>query len=342
MTIKENISLKPYNTFGISANARYFCEVESVDELQSLISSEIFQSQPHLILGEGANILFTKDFEGLVVKPAIKGIELVRETDDEVFVKAYAGELWNDLVLFCCEKKWNGLENLAYIPSSVGAAPIQNIGAYGKEIKDVLYSLEALNLETQKIETFSHADCKFAYRESVFKHEYKGKYVICSLTFALSKIPKFNTDYTAVNEELKRLNVSELSAMSIATAITHIRKSKLPEPSEIGSAGSFFKNPTVSQVHFRLMKGFFPSVVAHPVEPQNPNGDMKLSAAWLIENCDWKGFREGDAGVHTHQALVLVNYGNATGAEILNLSKRIIDSVKSTFGVTLTPEVNIL
>jgi UDP-N-acetylmuramate dehydrogenase len=342
MTIQENISLSRYNTFGIDVNARYFCEVENVEDLKTVISSEIFRNNPHLILGNGANILFTKNFDGFVVKPVFKGIEIVGETDDEIFIKVQAGEIWHDFVMYCCEKKWNGLENLAYIPSSVGASPIQNIGAYGVEIKDVLDSLEALNLETKHIEIFQNSDCKFDYRESVFKHEHKGKYVICSVTFRLSKLPKFNTDYTAINDELKRLastslsDRTELSAKKIAEAVTNIRKSKLPETSEIGSAGSFFKNPTVPDEIFQLLKNQFPNMVAYPT-----NSGMKLAAGWLIEQAGWKGFREGDAGVHAQQALVLVNHGNATGVEILNLAQRIINSVKSKFGVELMPEVNI-
>jgi UDP-N-acetylmuramate dehydrogenase len=336
MTIQENISLKKHNTFGVDVNARYFCEVWDITDLKNVVTSEIFENNSHLILGEGANILFIKDFNGLVIKPNFKGFSIVRETNDEIFIKAQAGEIWHDFVMYCCEKKWNGLENLAYIPSSVGASPIQNIGAYGVEIKDVLDELEAFNLETKNIEIFQNSDCKFDYRESIFKHEYKGRYVICSVTFRLSKLPKFNTDYTAINDELKRMNVSELSAKIIADAITNIRKSKLPETSEIGSAGSFFKNPTVSEKTFQRLKNQFPNVAAYPT-----NSGVKLAAGWLIEQAGWKGFREGDAGVHAQQALVLVNYGNATGIEILNLAQRIIDSVKSKFGVELTPEVNI-
>ena len=374
MKINENIPLKNYNTFGISANARYFCEVATIGELKDLVGSDIFRTNTKLILGEGANVLFTKDFDGLVVKPNFKGIAVVRETENEVFVKAFSGENWHDFVMSCCENNWNGLENLAYIPGSVGASPIQNIGAYGVEIKDVMDSLEAFNLDTKQIEVFSNLDCKFDYRESVFKHEYKGKYVICSVIFRLSKLPNFNTNYTAVNDELKRQNVSELSAKAIANAITTIRKSKLPDTSEIGSAGSFFKNPAVSQDVFQTLKKEFPNIVAHPADPlartrslspstslrinsvevpaslartsvraENTQDEpMKLSAGWLIEHAGWKGHRQGDAGVHTEQALVLVNYGNATGAEILNLAHRIIDSVNAKFGVALTPEVNIL
>jgi len=337
MKIEQNIPLKNYNTFGISANARFFCEVATIAELQTLVDSDIFRNNTKLILGEGANVLFTKDFDGLVVKPNFKGVEVVRETENEVFIKAFSGENWHDFVMKCCENNWNGLENLAYIPGSVGASPIQNIGAYGVEIKDVMDSLEAFNLETKQIEIFSNSDCKFDYRESVFKHEYKGKYVICSVTFRLSKLPNFNTNYTAVNDELQRQNTSELSAKAIASAITTIRKSKLPDTSEIGSAGSFFKNPTVSQDTFEVLKKEFPNIIGHSTD-----SGIKLSAGWLIEHAGWKGFREGDAGVHTEQALVLVNYGNATGTEILNLAHRIIDSVNAKFGVALTPEVNIL
>ncbi len=337
MNIWDHISLKHYNTFGIAVNARYFCEISSLEDLQTLVLSEIFRNNAHLILGEGANILFTKDFDGLVIKPVIKGIEVVRETEHEIFVKVYAGEIWHDFVMYCCDRNWNGLENLAYIPSSVGAAPIQNIGAYGVEVKDVLDSLEAFNLETKTVEILHNADCRFGYRESVFKQEYKGKYVICSVTFRLSKCAQFNTNYTAVNEELKRMNIAEYSAKSIATAITNIRKSKLPEPSEIGSAGSFFKNPTVTEAVYHSLKTQYPNIVAYPVE-----SGVKLAAGWLIEQAGWKGFRAGDAGVHAQQALVLVNYGQATGTDILNLAQQIMDSVKSTFGVELIPEVNVL
>ncbi|MDR2908202.1 MAG: UDP-N-acetylmuramate dehydrogenase [Bacteroidales bacterium] len=337
LNIQSNLSLKHLNTFGIDVNARYFCEISSVDELRALVSSEVFQQNARLVLGEGANILFTKDFDGLVIKPAIKGIEVISEEENAIWVKANAGEVWHDFVMHCCEKAWNGLENLAYIPSSVGASPIQNIGAYGVEIKDVLHSLEAFNLETQTLETFTNADCQFAYRESVFKRAYKGKYVICSVTFRLSKLAQFHTNYTAVNDELKRLNITELSAKAMAIAITNIRKSKLPEPSEIGSAGSFFKNPTVSETLYHSLKAQYPDMVAYPTA-----SGVKLAAGWLIEQAGWKGFREGDAGVHTQQALVLVNYGHATGADILNLAQRIINSVHSKFGVELMAEVNIL
>jgi len=308
--------------------------VATIEELQTLVDLDVFKNNAKLFLGEGANVLFTKDFDGLVVKPNFKGIEIVRETENEVFVKAFSGENWHDFVMECCENNWNGLENLAYIPGSVGASPIQNIGAYGVEIKDAMDSLEAFNLETKQIEVFSNSACKFDYRESVFKHEYKGKYVICSVIFRLSKLPNFNTNYTAVNDELKRQNNSELSAKAIANAITTIRKSKLPDTSEIGSAGSFFKNPTVSQNTFEALKKDFPNIVAHPanslartlnplartsVRAKKPQDEsMKLSAGWLIETAGWKGHRQGDAGVHTEQALVLVNYGNATGTEILN------------------------
>ncbi|MCL2412895.1 MAG: UDP-N-acetylmuramate dehydrogenase [Bacteroidales bacterium] len=338
MKIEQNISLKKYNTFGIDVNARYFVEISTIKELQELVLLDIFRNNSHLILGGGSNILFTRTFNGLVIKPEFKGIEVIRETENEMFIKAYSGESWHDFVMYCCEKKWNGLENLAYIPGSVGASPIQNIGAYGVEIKDVLDSLEAFNLETKQIESFSNTDCKFDYRESVFKHEYKERYVICSVTFRLSKQSKFNTNYTAVNDELKRKNISELSAKAIADAITIIRKSKLPETSEIGSAGSFFKNPTVSQDFFQSLKKEFPDIVAYQT-----NSGIKLAAGWLIEQAGWKGFREGDvASIYDLQALVLVNYGDATGLDIFNLALRIIDSVKSKFGVKLTPEVNIL
>jgi len=337
MKIEQNISLKKYNTFGIDVSAKYFCEVKTIEDVQTLISSDVFQTNSRLILGGGANILFTKEFDGLVIKPAIKGIEVVSETENEVLVKAFSGENWHDFVVNCCENRWNGLENLAHIPGTVGASPIQNIGAYGVEIKDVMDSLEAFNLETRQIEIFSNLDCRFDYRESVFKNEYKGKYMILSVTFRLSKNPKFNTDYVAISNELSHMGISDLSAKDIVTAIQNIRNSKFSDFSEMGTAGCFYKNPTVSNEVFQSLKNQYPNIVAYLA-----NFGVKLSAGWLIEHAGWKSFRDGDAGVHSEHALVLVNYGNATGTEVLSLSRRIIDSVNAKFGVALTPEVNIL
>lgn len=338
LSIREFVDLSTLNTFGISAKARYFCEIKSYEQLPLLSASEIFQNYPHLILGKGANILFSKDFEGIVIKPIFQGIELLKETENEIYVKAYAGESWPDFVMFCCRKKWNGLENLANIPGSVGAAPVQNIGAYGVEIKDVLHSIEAFNIAENRLEVFNLSDCEFAYRESVFKHKNKGKYIICSVTFLLSKQPQFNIGYDSIADELERCNTQELTAQTIAGAVTRIRKSKLPDPSEIGSAGSFFKNPTTTQQKYLELKTKFPDIAGFQIS----ENEVKLSAALLIEKCGWKGFRLADAGVHKDQALVLVNYGRATGKEILALADRITDSVKSTFNVELTKEVNII
>lgn len=338
MNIFENYPLRPLNTFHIDANARYFTAVSTIDEAREVLSSERFRSMPRLILGGGSNILFTRDFNGIVIRNELKGIQLVREDADHHYVKAGAGENWHLFVMHCIENNYAGVENLSLIPGNVGAGPMQNIGAYGVELKDVFHELEALNMQTLSLETFSNAACRFGYRESVFKREAKDQYIITSVTFRLNKRPVFNTNYGAIEKELEAMGVQALSIRAISQAVINIRSSKLPDPAKIGNAGSFFKNPVVSIEKYESLKQQFPGIFAYPSSPT----EMKLAAGWLIEQCGWKGQTYGDAGVHKLQALVLVNYGNAEGREIYNLSQRILDSVYEKFGVELEREVNIV
>jgi UDP-N-acetylmuramate dehydrogenase len=336
MQVSENVLLKSYNTFGIDARARYFAGFSSVAELQALTEKQ--EQLPHMILGGGSNILFTQDFNGWLLKNEIKGMEVLKEDNDYVYVKAGAGENWHQFVQHCIGLNLAGLENLSLIPGNVGASPMQNIGAYGVEIKDVFHELEALHLKDRSIVTFNNADCHFGYRESVFKKEYRQQFAILSVTYRLSKQPHFNTSYGAINEELQRMNVTELSIQAISQAVINIRSSKLPDPAQIGNAGSFFKNPTISKEQYTALHAAFPQLVAYPVA----NEQFKLAAGWLIEQCGWKGYRKGDAGVHAKQALVLVNYGHAKGNEIYDLSQEVLDSVEAKFGVLLEREVNIV
>ena len=338
--IKENFSLKQYNTFGIDAVAQYFSRFNTVEELEELLEHKKINktSNPTLVLGGGSNILFTKDFGGLVLKNEIKGIEKIAEDENYVYIKAGAGENWHQLVVYCVNNNLGGMENLSLIPGNVGASPMQNIGAYGVEIKDVFYELEAYHLTEKKIIKFTLNDCAFGYRESIFKRKLKGEFVIISVTSKLTKRPVFNTKYGAIEQELESMKVSELSIAAISQAVINIRKSKLPDPAIIGNAGSFFKNPEVEAAAFETLKVHFPSIIGYLLG----NGQVKLAAGWLIEQCGWKGYRKGDAGCHAKQALVLVNYGQAKGSEIVALSEEIIVSVANKFGVQLFKEVNIV
>lgn len=338
MKIEENISLKPFNTFGIEAKARYFVEVKTDAEILDLIKNDIFKYGKIQILNGGSNTLFTSDFDGLVVKMATRGISLIDENDEHAFLKANAGVNWHEFVIFCIENNYGGLENLSLIPGNVGAAPIQNIGAYGVEQKDCFFALDAIELSTGQIRAFTHQDCRFDYRNSIFKQEFKDKLIILSVTYRLNKNPEFNTTYGAITAEIERMGVKNLSLKAIGDAVCSIRRSKLPDPEKIGNAGSFFKNPLVTkEKHFNLIKDF-PGLVAFPAN----EGNYKLAAGWLIENLGWKGFRRGDAGVCETQALVLVNYGQAKGSEIIDLANEIKTSVKNRFGVDLEMEVNIV
>lgn len=338
IAITERMSLKPYNTFGMDVWAAYFIRVHSMTELQESLDWAKRENLSIQVLGGGSNILFTKPVNGLVIRNEIKGIEKVYEDDTDVYLKIGAGEIWHQFVLHCLKHNYSGVENLALIPGFVGASPMQNIGAYGVEVKDVFHELTAMNRHTYTIEKFSKQDCAFGYRESIFKNKYKNEYIITDVTFRLSKIPYFNIEYGAIKQELDKQNVQELSIHAIANAIMAIRTSKLPDPAHIGNAGSFFKNPSVTKEHYAILKEKFPTIIAH----ENSDGSMKLAAGWLIEQCGLKGYRLKDAGVHEKQALVLVNYGAASGDEILQICKKVEEAVYNKFRVKLEPEVNII
>jgi len=338
MQFHQNYPLKKYNTFGIDVYAKYFAEFSSVLDLQNLFQSSQDEQQPKLILGGGSNILFTKNFDGLVLKNEIKGIETVHEDEEYVYVKAGAGENWHKFVQHCIHKNFAGVENLSLIPGNVGASPMQNIGAYGVEIKDVFHSLEAFNFEEKKIINFTLNDCEFGYRESVFKKKYKNQFAILNVIFRLRKNPHFNISYGAIEEELKKMQVEELSIKAISDAVINIRTSKLPDPALIGNAGSFFKNPVVNKNKFQELKELHElEIPFYKIDEDH----FKIPAGWLVEQCGWKGYRKGDAGCYEKQALVLVNYGGASGNEILELSEKIKISVLGKFGLILETEVNI-
>lgn len=340
LTVQRGVSLRPYTTFGIEAQANYFAELRSESDFQTLHQLNEVTSLPKLILGGGSNLLLTRDFDGLVLRLALDGIEVVREDEQHVYVRAGAGVVWHDLVLFCVNNNYAGMENLSLIPGTVGAAPMQNIGAYGVEIEQLFDHLDAVHVETGEKRRFEHADCRFGYRESVFKHDLKGQYIITSVTFRLDKTPTFHTSYGAIRETLEEMGVTDdnLTIRAISDAVIRIRRSKLPDPAEIGNAGSFFKNPEIPQAQFDQLKATYPAMPGYPAA----SGCVKVPAGWLIEQAGWKGYRTGDAGVHAKQALVLVNYGRATGEEILALAHRVQASVQDKFGVTITPEVNVI
>ncbi len=335
MLIQEHYALKKLNTFGIESIAKYFTKFSSVDMLRELLEHDYGKK---LILGGGSNILFTKNFDGFVLKNEIAGIEKIKEDETFLYVKVGAGVGWNDFVMYCIENNFSGVENLSLIPGSVGASPMQNIGAYGVEIKDVFHSLEAYHICDKKVVTFTNRDCEFGYRESVFKNKFKNQFVILNVTFRLNKIAVFNTSYGAIENELEKMGVQTKSIKAISDAVIKIRRSKLPDPAVIGNAGSFFKNPTITNEQYISLKEKFPNIVGYPFG----ESETKLAAGWLIEQCGWKGYRKNDAGCHEKQALVLVNYGNANGDEILHLSEKIIDSIKLSFDVELKKEVNIV
>ena len=317
--------------------AKKFTQFSDLQELNEVVSHPEVVGEKMLILGGGSNLLFTQDFAGIVILNQIKGIEIISEDMDQVLIKSGAGENWHEFVLYCVDNGYSGVENLSLIPGSVGASPMQNIGAYGVEIKDVFHSLEAFHIESGEVKIFNNEECKFGYRESVFKNIYKNQYIITSVTFQLSKKPIFKTSYGAIKAELESMGVKELSIKKISEAVINIRSSKLPNPKEIGNAGSFFKNPVISKQQFDELKLKFPEIANYPL----PNGDVKIAAGWLIDSLGWKGKRIGDYGVHKNQALVLVNYGESKGSDIYDLSTNILDSVKQNFGIELEREVNI-
>ncbi|KQT16945.1 UDP-N-acetylenolpyruvoylglucosamine reductase [Chryseobacterium sp. Leaf404] len=335
----EHFSLKPFNTFGVEAKARYFAEVNSQEELTQALRHSSAQTLKLLFLGGGSNLLFTKDFDGLVIKLNLKGITEEVLNENQVLVTAQAGENWHHFVLYCLNKNYGGLENLSLIPGNVGTSPMQNIGAYGTEIKDVFVSCKVLNQETSETEIFNLEKCRFGYRDSVFKQEGKGKYVILEVTFKLTlKNHAIKTEYGAIKTELENLGIENPTIQDVSKAVINIRQSKLPDPKVMGNAGSFFKNPTIPLVQFEDLKLKFENI------PGYPNGDfVKVPAGWLIEQCGWKGKQTGNVASHRLQALVIVNAtGNATGKEIYDFSAQIIDSVREKFGIDLEREVNIL
>jgi UDP-N-acetylmuramate dehydrogenase len=335
MNIIQNQSLKNYNTFGIDTNAQQFVSVNSISELKDILSNnkEIF------ILGGGSNMLLTQDISTLVVHINLKGREIVEQNDDFAIVKAQAGENWHEFVLWCIDQNFGGIENLSLIPGNVGTTPIQNIGAYGVEIKDTMFSCEALNKKTLAIETFTNEKCKFEYRESVFKNELKDQYIITSVNFKLSKRNhNVSTTYGAIETELLHQNIKNPSLKDVSNAVIAIRQSKLPDPKELGNSGSFFKNPIVSNEIYEKAKALHPEMPHYVVSETH----VKVPAGWLIEQAGFKGKRFGDAGVHKNQALVLVNYGTATGAEIVALSQNIQQTILEQFGIAIEAEVNII
>ncbi|MAS51588.1 MAG: UDP-N-acetylenolpyruvoylglucosamine reductase [Flavobacteriales bacterium] len=335
--IESDVSLKNFNTFGIDVSSKLFSQAENEDHVRNVIQSTEFMRNSSLILGGGSNLLFTKNFDGIVLRNHIQGIEVIEETKEYVLVKVGGGVVWHDFVLHCIKKGWHGVENLSLIPGNVGASPMQNIGAYGVEIKEVFYELEAIHLQTGEIHYFNNSACEFGYRESVFKNKLKGQYLISRVIYKLSKKGNYTISYGAIEKQLESMGVQELSAKSISDAVIAIRQSKLPDPKKIGNSGSFFKNPIVDKSTYHMVKSNFPDVVAYSAG----KGFMKLAAGWLIEQAGWKGKTFGNYGVHKHQALVLVNYGGASGKEIYDLSAEILDSIKEKFGVQLEREVNI-
>ena len=331
-------SLKPYNTFGIDVKATQFVDISSIEQLKSRILENNNQL-PLFVLSGGSNMLLTKDVDALVLHINTKGIEVINEDNEFVWVKAQAGEIWHDFVLQTIGLNLGGLENLSLIPGKVGSSPIQNIGAYGVEIKDTMHSLEALNLASLEIETFTNNDCHFGYRESVFKNELKGSYIITSVTFKLKKTPHIlHTSYGAIQQELDAQNIQNPTIKDVSNAVISIRQSKLPDPKEIGNSGSFFKNPIISKELYHQLIEQNPEIPHYPVNET----EVKVPAGWLIEHSGLKGFRKGDAGVHTKQALVLVNYGNASGQELIDMAHYVQQTVFEKFGIHINPEVNII
>ena len=338
MKIEKNISLKSYNTFGIDVKAKFFSEIYDESQLKEILSFEEYKLLPKLILGGGSNVLLTKDFDGLVLKISIPGIEIVSENDEMVIVRAGAGEIWHKLVLFCVEKNYGGIENLSLIPGTVGAAPMQNIGAYGQELKAVFDNLNGVYIDDSQSAIYKKDECKFAYRDSIFKNELKDKFIITYVTIRLSKNPVINTSYGNLKSELDKLGYNHIGIKEVSEVISKIRQSKLPDPAVIGNAGSFFKNPEVSEEKFNQLKENFNEIIGFKLG----NGKVKVPAGWLIESCGWKGKKVGNTGSHAKQSLVLVNYGNATGEEVLNLAKEIKKSVLNKFGIELKEEINII
>lgn len=338
MVIEEHYNLQKLNTFGVSVRARYFSRFSSIETLHALVTDVRFSHLNILCLGAGSNVLFTTDFAGLVLHNEIPGIQILSQTDQVVRLWVGAGTNWSEFVQYCLQQGWSGLENLSLIPGTVGAAPIQNIGAYGVEVKELIARVHVYNLATQQVEVLTSEDCQFGYRDSVFKGVGKNRWIITAVEFVLSKQPALKTHYGAIETELQQMGIQSPSPKDVAAAVIRIRQAKLPDPKRLGNAGSFFKNPKVPSAQYEKLKKMYPTLVGFLEE----SGEYKLAAGWLVEHCGLKGHREGHCGVHEHQALVLVNYGGATGREIMNLADRVKTAVLQKFQVELETEVNIL
>ncbi len=338
MKLHNGYSLKNNNTFGVDVTCRFFAEIENSLEIKQLLSERRFRNSEKLILGGGSNVLFTKNFDGLVITQTSSNITIHSEDDSHCFVTADAGVTWHELVQYCVNKNLGGIENLSLIPGKVGAAPIQNIGAYGQELKDVFHLLKGIFIDDLKEANFNLDDCKFGYRESVFKKELKNKFIITEVTLRLDKNPKLNTAYGAIEEELSKLKKDKVTIKDVSDAVCKIRMSKLPDPQVLGNAGSFFKNPEVPTDAYNKLKAEFADLPGHKISKQI----IKVPAGWLIEKCGFKGKKFGNVGVHERQALVIVNYGNAIPDEIIKLKDIIKDAVKAKFQIELTEEVNII
>ena len=337
MNIQTNFSLKKYNTFGIEAKAKQFVAVATIEDLKTLLQENILQ--PKFILGGGSNMLLTEDIQALVIHIDLKGKKILKETDNFVWVESMAGENWHIFVLWTIDQNFGGLENMSLIPGNVGATPIQNIGAYGTEIKDTFVSCEAMNIATQEMIIFTKEECHFGYRESVFKHKAKDQFIITSVIFKLTKHNhKINTSYGDITKELENQNIATPTLRDVSNAVTAIRQSKLPDPKELGNSGSFFKNPIISKAQYNTIHALHPDMPHYVVSET----EVKVPAGWLIERAGFKGKRFGDAGIHKNQALVLVNYGNATGQEILNVSRTIQATILKEFGILIETEVNVI
>ncbi len=338
MKTEPGRSLKELNTFGVDVNADKLITITTAEELKQALSLPEIKTNRWMVLGGGSNILFTRDFNGTVILNKIKGIEKIKEDDTHIWIKAGSGEVWHELVLWCVNKNYGGIENLSLIPGSTGAGPIQNIGAYGVEIKDVIESVEAIMVEDGSLRVLTNSECLFGYRDSIFKHELKGKCIIVSVVFKLSKNPEVNTSYGAIKQELEKAGIIHPGIKDVSDAVIRIRRSKLPDPSALGNAGSFFKNPEVEKELYEKLKRDNETIPGFI----QPSGKIKVPAGWLIEQCGLKGKRVGNTGTHKDQALVIVNYGNASGKEILDFADYVAAQVNSRFGITLEKEVNIV
>ena len=337
MTILNNISLKPFNTFGIEVFAKHFVNITSNNELLKILQSNQYPDK--FILGGGSNMLLTRNIDALVMHINNRGKEIIKVENDFVFVKIEAGENWHEFVIWCIENDFGGVENLSLIPGNVGTAPLQNIGAYGVELKDIFVECEAINKESLKSVIFTKEDCNFGYRNSIFKNKVQGEYIITNVTFKLTKTNHLlNTSYGAIVSELKDNNISNPTIKDVSNAVINIRQSKLPDPKEIGNSGSFFKNPVISFDHFKKLQDNFQDIPSYKVSEK----EIKIPAGWLIEKVGFKGKRFGDYGVHNKQALVLVNYGCANGSDILKLSELIQHTIKRIFNISLEAEVNVI